>query len=62
LFAQVSDKVPLGWARLLIRKSAAILYEIIRTDPDEAINTDLDFNRDEFTNLLGVSLDSIWKD
>jgi len=62
LFAQIAEKVPLGWARLALKQAAQLLHKIIQAGPDEKIDIAIDLSRQEIENQLGVSLDSIWKE
>ena len=62
LFAQIAEKVPLGWARLALKQAAQLLHRIIQAGPDERVDVAINFNQEEIANQLGVSLDSIWKE
>jgi len=62
LFAQVAEKVPLGWVRLALKQAAQLLHKIILSEPDEKVDIAIGFSRQEIEDQLGVSLDSIWKE
>ena len=64
LLVQTTTETPIGWARLLIKKTAHQLAEIIDTvqeDPiDETSTPQLD--QDELSDLFSSALDDIWKE
>ncbi len=60
LFAQVSNEVPLGWARMVARKSAQQLARVSLADAPKVKAVDLAIEEDELADLLGDALDDIW--
>ncbi len=61
LFARVSEDVPLGWARLLIRECSCKLAQVIDAQPEELQKLDFGLPDEKLTGLVGDDLDSIWK-
>jgi predicted regulator of Ras-like GTPase activity (Roadblock/LC7/MglB family) len=65
LLVQVSNEVPLGWARMLIQKTAQQLAEIIANPPEQEIEEeqfDLGLDQDNLPDLFGDALDEMWKE
>lgn len=71
MMVQVSNEVPLGWARMLIKKAAQELPTIIEEQPDpqtvpmEAMPTEDDtaeaiFDDENFEDLFDDALDDLW--
>ncbi len=60
LFVQVSKDVPLGWARLLITKSAKLLEDIINTPPESVDNLDLGIGDQDLAESFSDALEALW--
>ncbi len=64
LLVQVSNDVPLGWARVLIQKVAHQLADIIANPPleDEEQQFDLNLDQADLPDLFSNALDEMWKE
>ncbi len=65
MLVQVSTEVPLGWARMIIRKAAQRLSEIadapLEADQEaEEMIAELDLDTDDFSTLFDEALDDLW--
>jgi len=65
MLVQVSTEVPLGWARMIIRKAAQRLSEIADAPLEanqeaEEMIAELDLDTDDFSTLFGEALDDLW--
>ncbi len=70
MLIQVSSDVPLGWARMVIRKAAEQLATIVDTLPEElknqpqetrqALEEALNAGGEEISDLFGDALNSLW--
>ena len=61
LLVQVSSDVPLGWARIVIKKTASDLAEIVATMPEPAEQPKLEFGKEgDVAELFGDALDDMW--
>ena len=63
LLVQVSDSVPLGWARILIRDAARNLNEIAAASPEESGETPPELNPEleNLPDLFDDVFDELWK-
>lgn len=61
LLALVSQQVPLGWVRMLIRQTAQHLAEITMMPAPEVEPFDPDI-KDDLSRLLSDALDDIWQE
>lgn len=66
LLAQVSNEVPLGWARMLIQEAARKLVKITSESIEEADappeSFDFGLEEDELSDLFSDALDEMWKE
>ena len=69
LLIQISNSIPLGWARLVMMKNTKILAELIESQNNQdqraesaEQDTESNFNDDAFTDLFENALDDIWKE
>lgn len=66
LLIQISDQVPLGWARMLIQKTAHRLGDIVVTPPTDVERAqateqkDQILNQEELPDLFKDALDGLW--
>ncbi|MEM7032241.1 MAG: roadblock/LC7 domain-containing protein [Chloroflexota bacterium] len=67
LFVQISDEVPLGWARMLIQQVARQLTEIVAQPPDDVgdLKNRSDLQpalNDALPDLFDDALDELWQE
>ena len=69
LFAQVSDEVPLGWARMIILKAAQQLAEAVTDNPGPEMHAQGDISQmnqaleeENLSDLFGDALDDLWQE
>lgn len=60
LFMQVSNRVPLGWARLLIRETGRQIAEIVSTPPEAVEDMHIGFSDENLDNIVDQELDLLW--
>ena len=61
LLVQVSSDVPLGWARMMIKKVSSDLAEIAATTPEPSEQPKLDFGAEgNAADLFGDALEDMW--
>ena len=62
LMFMVTASVPLGWARLIIRRTAELIAKIVNSQSEN--NTPaarLEINQDDYMDQIDKSLDDLWK-
>ena len=62
LMFMVAASVPLGWARLIIRRTADLIARIVKTSPEN--NSPLpgfEIDQDNYMDQIDKSLDELWK-
>lgn len=60
---QVSNEVPLGWARMLSQNTARQLAEVMAHPPaEEESHFDLDLGQDDLPDLFSEALNEMWKE
>lgn len=63
LLAQASNEVPLGWTRMLVKKTAKLLTEITATSLErEAGPEEIVFAGENLADLFSDALDEIWQE
>jgi predicted regulator of Ras-like GTPase activity (Roadblock/LC7/MglB family) len=66
LLVQVSNEVPLGWARMLIQKVARHLADIIALPPEEEVTDqappDLGVDQEDLPDLFDEALAEMWQE
>lgn len=66
LMVQISNEVPLGWARMLIQNGARQLAEILSKKADESEHQETDsiaeLSQDELPDLFSDALDELWSE
>ncbi len=67
LMVQVSNEVPLGWARMIIQKTARHLAELLDSPAEEAEHHHLteslpEFEQEELSALFNDALDELWSE
>lgn len=66
LFVQVSNDVPLGWARMIIKNAARDLADVAATPPEETeqskatAQTNQMLNEEKLPDLFSDALDDLW--
>jgi predicted regulator of Ras-like GTPase activity (Roadblock/LC7/MglB family) len=63
LLTKVSHDVPLGWVRMLVKRAARSLADIIAMPPEEAESSDLVLSQDDkkgLPDLIGDALKNLW--
>ena len=60
LFVQVTDDVPLGWARIVIREAAKKLEDVLNTHPENMETLDLGAVGVDLPDLFSDALDELW--
>jgi hypothetical protein len=63
LLTKVSHDVPLGWVRMLVRKAARQLADIIAMPPQEAESSNSMLSQDDkrgLPDLIGAALKDLW--
>lgn len=62
LFLQISEEVPLGWARLLIQETARNIEKILSALPEDVESLDLGLEKEELPDIFSGALDELWLD
>ena len=61
LMFKVSSSVPLGWTRLVIRRAAEIIAQIVEVSPEvEPSAPGMEIDQDDFSEQINKSLDDLW--
>lgn len=60
LLCIVPTRTPLGWARLLVKETAKLIAEIIKTPESELESLDIGLDEEKLAELYSDSLNSIW--
>jgi predicted regulator of Ras-like GTPase activity (Roadblock/LC7/MglB family) len=68
LLVQVSNEVPLGWARVIIRRASQEIEDIVANPPQEAKQSNIEEQldpiliEDELADLFSDALDDLWSE
>lgn len=60
VFVQVPNEIPLGWARMLMRRAAIKLEKATSGNGSEEIDQELDLSSREALDLFGQAIDDLW--
>jgi predicted regulator of Ras-like GTPase activity (Roadblock/LC7/MglB family) len=62
LFLQISDDVPLGWARLLVQEAARNIEKILDALQEDVESVDLGLEQEKLPDIFSGALDELWLD
>lgn len=62
LLAQVSHEVPLGWARVLLQKTARELANVLAASTASPAPPPPELVQDDLPDLFGEALNDVWKE
>lgn len=62
LMIKVATSIPLGWTRLLIKRTAKLIASAIETITlDESTSQEFDFSKEDFSVQFNQSFEDLWK-